>query len=495
MAELRPGTSIVGVEKVPGSEDKDRLIAWTAEATLKYSIHDYDGAAELYSQATELQAGLNGEMSSLNADLLYQYGRCLYHVAVRKSDVLGSKVAGEKPEERSLESSRTQQPKKRKPIEKEAEDTGVTHEVIATGVEETETSDKNKEKLQRENKPFFQFTGDENFEDSDEDEDSVGGIIGDEDVGDEEDDFANAYEVLDLARILLLRRLEETQECEREPHDLKHLKERLADTYDLQAEILLEGERFPLAVADLKAALELKQALFPRQSSLIAEAHYKLSLALEFSSVTEQKDTHANVEDGAQAIVDQEMREAAAKEMEAAIESCRLRLKEEEANMEKSSSCDKENVKLGEARRNIQEVKEIVNDMEQRVGSFPIENLKVRPKTNREQLIELRQPPFSINDRTGMDTIEGVNPLNGILGSILSESPAIQKKKLEAASIGAADLTNLIKRKTVATTQKVDQDTEANALKSNGKRKIGLVEEAVDVDLGKKVKLSDADDN
>ena len=374
----------MGIEKVTRGEEQDQLKAWIAEATLKYSIHDYDGAAELYSQATELQARLNGEMSLSNADLLYQYGRCLYHVAVKKSDVLGSKVAGVKSEEGSLETGRTQQPKKQKLIEKKAEDAGVVYEAITIAIEGADTSVQNKEDPQKENKPLFQFTGDENFKDSDEDEDGVGGISGDQDAEDEEDDFANAYEVLDLARILLLRRIEEAQQSNTKHQDLKHLKERLADTYDLQAEILLEGERFPLAVVDLKAALELKQALFPRQSSLIAEAHYKLSLALEFSSVTEQKDPHANVENASQAIVDQGMREAAAKEMEAAIESCRLRLKEEEAKLQSTSSHDNEDSKSGEARSNIQEVKEIVRDMEQRVSSFSIANLRKKPKTNRE---------------------------------------------------------------------------------------------------------------
>ena len=70
-----------------------------AQAQLKYSVKDYNAAAELYSQATELQAELNGEMSSRNAELLYNYGKCLYQVAVKKSDVLGSKVAGEKRED------------------------------------------------------------------------------------------------------------------------------------------------------------------------------------------------------------------------------------------------------------------------------------------------------------------------------------------------------------------------------------------------------------
>ena len=72
-----------------------RLDDLKAQATLKYAVKDYNAAAELYSQATELQATINGEMAAENADLLYAYGRCLYHVAVANSDVLGSKVAGE----------------------------------------------------------------------------------------------------------------------------------------------------------------------------------------------------------------------------------------------------------------------------------------------------------------------------------------------------------------------------------------------------------------
>ena len=89
--------------KSPADTDRSTQLAQLddlrAQATLKYSVKDYDAAAELYSQATELQAELNGEMSAQNADLLYAYGRCLYHCAVKNSDVLGSKVAGEKQEE------------------------------------------------------------------------------------------------------------------------------------------------------------------------------------------------------------------------------------------------------------------------------------------------------------------------------------------------------------------------------------------------------------
>lgn len=367
MTKVHAGSSTATIVKASKSRDEDRLKALRAEATRKYSVHDYDEAAELYSQATQLQAELNGEMSPSNADLLYQYGRCLYHVAVRKSDVLGPKVAGEKSVEGPLEFTKKRQPKEQKLGERANEDVEALHRVIAVGFEEENGENKDTPRTQPEKKPYFQFTGDENFEDSDGDEDDLDGATSEEDADEQENDFANAYEVLDLARILLLRRIEEAQKGDTDAEELRHLQERLADTYDLQAEISLEGERFSAAVVDLKAALGLKYILFPSQSSLIAEAHYKLSLALEFSSITEQHETDAKRENEAHVNVDHEVREAAAKEMEAAIESCKLRLKEEGAKMETTSSGNEEDLNSAAVSKNIKDVKDIVSDMEQRV--------------------------------------------------------------------------------------------------------------------------------
>ena len=224
-----------------------------------------------------------------------------------------------------------------------------------------------------ESKPFFQFTGDENFDDSGDDERDAGDDAQEKEGEDEDDDFANAYEVLDLARVLLLKRLEEAQADEGKGKGttqspvVKQIKERLSDTHDLQAEISLEGERFPNAVVDLRAALELKEELFPQESSLIAEAHYKLSLALEFSSVTQPSNENGEAVDGGEATVDESMREDAAKEMEAAIASCKLRIQKEEDNFGvPTAGSDTDKPKTTQA--DIDEVKEMVLDMQQRVS-------------------------------------------------------------------------------------------------------------------------------
>ena len=368
-----------GMDTAVSSDSRTRLNDLVARATLKYSVKDYNAAAELYSQATELQADLNGEMSSQNADLLYAYGRCLYHVAVRNSDVLGSKVASEKREEGAKTPS-IQKQKKAKIVDevkgpRKRADKDVGAEIVEQRVEK-EGEEGEGEEEEKGSKPYFLFTGDESFDTSDEEEDGAEG--GDEDrvLDDEEDDFANAYEVLDLARVLLLKRLGEGEvgnvkaNVADEAQPMRQLKERLADTYDLQAEISLEGERFPIAVVDLKAALALKEELCPQESSLIAEAHYKLSLALEFSSVTQQKNEDGEVEAGEEAHVDETMREEAAKEMEAAIASCKLRIQQEEARLGAYASANGNTGKSNVTNEDINEVKEMVKDMEQRVRSI-----------------------------------------------------------------------------------------------------------------------------
>lgn len=261
-------------------------------------------------------------------------------------------------------------------------------EITTKVVEDKEETVESAVDSDKDGKPFFQFTGDENFDDSEEDADDADHAQQDGEAGEDDDDFVNAYEVLDLARVLLLKRLEEEQTGKGKEIELSavvwQLKERLADTHDLQAEISLEGERFPNAVVDSRAALNLKKELYPSESSLIAEAHYKLSLALEFSSVTQQKNESGEIVDGGEATVDDAMREEAACEMEAAIASCKQRIQKEEARHASSLNELKGPDNSGVTQTNINEVKEMISEMEQRVSDIAlscIRSLKLRYET------------------------------------------------------------------------------------------------------------------
>lgn len=110
------------------------------------------------------------------------------------------------------------------------------------------------------------------------------------------------------------------------------------------------------------------------------------------------------------------------------------------------------------------------------------------------KLVELRQPPVSINDSNGTGTVDGLNPLSGIMSSILGDSPAAQKAKLEQASIGAQDLTNLVKKKKPAGNVG-SEPTHPDETSTHGKRKVDLVDQAEEGGTGKMARLSDKTDD
>lgn len=347
-----------------------QLNSLKASATKEYSLRNYTAAADFYSEATELQAELNGEMSPENADLLYYYGRCLYHVAVSASDVLGGKVTGDEPKKKKRKTKPAPNGDVSDALKGGSQKTA--EEVVEAVVEEKDVMNGAKKEDAASSKPFFQITGDENWTDSEE-EDEDDGAEAEED----EDDFAIAYEILDVARVLLTKKLDALENAAQDTTgkgkgkqtttispESKAIMERLADTHDLQAEISLENERFADAVTDSRSALELKQQLFPKESSLIAEAHFKLSLALEFASVTMiQADAEGNVEGGENPnSVDEEVRKEAAQQMEFAIECCRLRISKEKALLESLEGDEKT-----EKEKSIKDVEEMVSDMETRV--------------------------------------------------------------------------------------------------------------------------------
>lgn len=220
----------------------------------------------------------------------------------------------------------------------------------------------------------------------------------------EDDDLATAFEILDLARVLLKKQLDEKlaedetegkgkgkEKVEDGDNDtsgagIRHIKERLADTHDLLAEISLENERYalftpvvqvmgsitdrdathnryPNAIADARESLNYKLQLYGDDSEIIAEAHFKLSLALEFASVTSQEDEEGSAAAGGKE-VNQELRDEAAKELQAAIDSTKLKLQNKEVELAAVHSPEDNDL----TRKQIHETKEIIADMEQRVS-------------------------------------------------------------------------------------------------------------------------------
>lgn len=219
----------------------------TAKANALYVQKKYDDATELFAQAAEMQAEFNGEMSPENANVLFLYGRSLFRVGQSKSDVLGGKAANDKKSKPA--------PKAKTQASLVASSAGATVPSKEPETKGDHVAEEDAGKLPDEKKPLFQFTGDENWEGSD-DEDSDAEAEGDEEEEEEDDDLAVAFEVLDLARVLFEKRLETAdadnaegegkgkEVAEGDGPTAKHIKERLGDTHDLLAEISLENEKY-----------------------------------------------------------------------------------------------------------------------------------------------------------------------------------------------------------------------------------------------------------
>lgn len=438
--------------ELSASELQTKLEHLKASATQQYSLKNYSAAAEFYSEAAEVQDAINGEMSPENADLLYLYGRCLYHVGVSKSDVLGGKVAGNSNEEPKRKKRKTKQ------VEDAAESSAagaakgegsVLADAIKNGEAKKEGEEQHSDFIEGKpssDKPFFQITGDENWTDSEDEGEEDGDDAEGEEEEEEDDDFAIAYEILDVARVLLGRKLEslETTSESKESPETRLLRERLADTHDLQAEIKLENEQFADAVTDAQAALKYKLQLFPQESGMVAEAHYKLAIALDFAALpappTEEEEQAGNAEAKKEELkeepkVNEEMRAQAATEMEKAIASCQLRIQKDTEAGKTAAIAD---------------IKSMVAEMKNR-------------------LAELRKPVETMATAGSSGPApDGADPLRGVLGAMLGASKAEQAKVLQQATSQANDLSGLVK-----------------------KRKARVVEEEVVEGKGKKAKVEE----
>jgi HAT1-interacting factor 1 len=120
-----------------------------------------------------LQAELNGETAPENAEILFHYGRSLFKVGQSKSDVLGGSAPATEKKKPASKAKANGQSKPVKPTEAKTEEEKVTQEgaaIVAADKDGESSKDDTADKKAAENKPLFQFTGDENFDDSDDDE-------------------------------------------------------------------------------------------------------------------------------------------------------------------------------------------------------------------------------------------------------------------------------------------------------------------------------------
>lgn len=197
---------------------------------------------------------------------------------------------------------------------------------------------------------------------------------------------------------------------------------------------VLTRHRYPAAIEDGRVWLKYAAELYPEDSEIIAEAHFKLSLALEFASVTvaDEEGQNAKREE-----VDQALRDEAVKEMELAIKSSKLKLQNKEVEVATMASPEDNEL----TRKAIGEMKEVIADMEQR-------------------LVDLRKGPIDADELLGGP--QG-NALGGVFGAVLGESSAQTSARVEEAKKTAVDLTSMVRKRA--------KQEDGPSSTSNGKRK------------------------
>jgi HAT1-interacting factor 1 len=146
---------------------KVTLADLSAKGAALFAHKKYEEASEVFSEASNLQAEINGETAPENAEILFHYGRSLFKVGQSKSNVLG----GAAPAEKKPAAETNGKAKKAKQAEAAAGTAASSSSAAAAGSAGT-TEPAKVEDDAGPKKPLFQFTGDENFDDSD-DEDEV----------------------------------------------------------------------------------------------------------------------------------------------------------------------------------------------------------------------------------------------------------------------------------------------------------------------------------
>lgn len=344
-------------------DDRTRLDEIIARAKAKEAMKDHETAADLFSQATELQAKINGEMCLDNAELLYMCGKSLYNLAMSRSDVFGAKMTSEIKAESPAASSGKQGKGKGKEVVVEEEEEegknegkGIIASAVQQGKQPATKGGDIKHDAGLSETGLFQFQGDEEYDTSDDEDEETK----EEDQEEPEDDFRNAWEVLDLSRVLFTKKLESI-DTSSDAEQAKQIKEFLSNVYELQAEISLEDEKFSDAVSDYKTALNFNSELYDFENQKIASCHYMLAVALEMYSA---KVESGECDESEKAnLKPEDLREEAATNMEKAIQSCTQRLTKEKARLDDTKDEDKQ-LRL---KKEITDVEELITDIKQRV--------------------------------------------------------------------------------------------------------------------------------
>ncbi|KAM3588907.1 hypothetical protein VKS41_001336 [Umbelopsis sp. WA50703] len=339
------------------------------EGSRAFSLHDYETSTAKFGQACELLDKQFGELSPQSANTYFMYGKSLLQYAIQQNSVLGNRAAEE-----------------------------------STVIEETEShAAASNPRFHFEGEPDLREVEPEGEETAGDDENEEGAGDHDEEEGNQEgegDEFNDAWDVLDIARVMY------------EKEDSPEAKAKLADVYVCLGDVSLETEKFDQALPDFRAAIDIKQTILEPDNRELAELHYKLALALEYST----SEQHLAVEETEKAV------KVLRKRLEV-LQDKQLAESGDKKGKGKSTEkdVDQDANQNTEIQKEIKEIQELIPDME-----VKIEELK-NPKQLEAQVDMLKE-------MLGLKGSSGGLPAVPVPANVNDLTSLVKKRKSDGAA-------------------------------------------------------------
>ncbi|KAJ8729943.1 hypothetical protein PYW07_016981 [Mythimna separata] len=252
------------------------------------AVRDFSAAASSLAEACEGLAKEHGDTADQCAEAYLWYGKALLGLSREESGVLGDGVPGSGNADEEDEDNEEQEENGENGENGEAE-----AEAEAEGEPESEKKENGEvEKIEpesttKEDEPGSSTAAEDNEEpgttNGDHDESAMN-VDAEADAEDDVDNLQLAWEMLDLARSILYRRV---QDCGGDA-----ARALLADVHLALGEVALESETYDKAVTDMQSCLDLQKELYRSDDRRIAETHYQIGLANSLASNFEDAITH-----------------------------------------------------------------------------------------------------------------------------------------------------------------------------------------------------------
>jgi len=293
--------------------DEQKAEAFAALATGKRHllVEDIPLAVTSLGESCELLSKLFGDTGTECGEAYFYYGKALLEMARRESGVLGNALDGV-PEGDDQDSSQVEDPEKMTEEEKDdvedkveqaLEENFEKHDKIAkihngddVETEEESSVDEQEEGAEKDDaeKPIEGVevmdaeTKDAESEKPEEVEgkEAEGEDEAAQDAEDEEDpsNLQLAWEMLELAKVVFVKQLEEAKDIENKDE----IENRLCETYLVLGEVSIENENYLQATEDLSICLKKQTESLSADSRSIAETHYQLGIAQGFDMKWEE---------------------------------------------------------------------------------------------------------------------------------------------------------------------------------------------------------------